>query len=168
MKSAPFLLCLALFFLVSCNRSPLEVRISRCPAVAVVGDAGSYVAFDDDARHQEDMRYLVSIANVTSSCEQSGRVVAQIDFDILARREDGFQGNRIDVGYFAAVLKDNSQLVSKKTYEISLDFDEAGLARTRQTIEVEVPTIEQARKYNYEFLLGLNVTPDQAYFNIAR
>ena len=159
---------LILLVLAACNSNPLEVIISRCPAVAVVGDAGTITRFKGDGREQEDITLTATIANITTQCNESDDVNARVTFDVLARTGPSFTGDSVTLEYFVAVLKDNSQLISKKRYTTTLYFDRAGNADSRQVIEAYVPTIEQARRYNYEVLLGFQATPDEVYFNLIR
>ena len=70
--------------------------------------------------------------------------------------------------YFIAILKDNSQIVSKEVFEVTLKFDQKGFARSREIVTQHIPTIEQARRYNYEVLIGFQMDAQDVVFNMER
>jgi predicted small lipoprotein YifL len=159
----------ALLFLAACgNRNPLEVTVSRCPAVAVVGDAGTLTRFEGDSRNVEDVAFTASILDVRMTCEEAEDVRAQVTFDIGAQQGDAFRGRSVTVPYFVVVLKDNSQIVSKRVFDVTLRFDSNGNASSHEVVTQHIPTIEQARRYNYEVLLGFQLTAQDAVFNMER
>ena len=159
---------MALIITACASRNPLEVVVSRCPAVAVVGDAGTLTKFKGDSRLQKDMIFSASITDITSSCVQDDSVSGEVSFTIAATSGTAFQGSAKSVTYFVTILKDNSQIVSKKTFETRLNFNRDGQAAIRETIRQFIPTIEQARRYNYEILVGFQLSADEAVYNMRR
>lgn len=153
--------------LVACNKNPFEVTISRCPAVAVVGDAGIYTAFAGNDEMVDSVMYHASILNVDITCKESATVVADISFDLDVRRGPAFEGETVTIPYFVVVLKDNNLIVTKKTFDVTLAVGEDG-ARSREIIRQNIPTIEQAREYNYEVLIGIVLDPADIAFNMRR
>ena len=165
-----YLLMGLLLLLAACNQNPLEVQISRCPAIAVVGDTSTVSGFKDGttARSQDDLAYTATFSGVVISCENASSIDSVIDFEVLARAYDGNVTGTITLPYFVAILKDNSQLITKQSYEVSLAFDQNGLARVPQRVLVEVPTIEQARDHTYEVLIGFKLDANTIYYNFVR
>lgn len=158
-----------LFVLAACgNRNPLEVTVSRCPAVAVVGDAGTLTRFDGNGRNVENVSFTASIMDVTLTCEEAEDVTSRVVFNIGAQAGTAFEGGSITIPYFVVVLKDNSQIVSKKIYDVTLRFDQDGRANSHEVLAQHIPTIEQARRYNYEVLLGFQLTAQEAVYNMER
>jgi hypothetical protein len=157
-----------LLMLAACSRNPFEVTISRCLAVAVVGDLGTLTRFDEPGRSTEDVKFTASISDVQSSCSEDADVRSEVSFYVGARSGPALKGKSITIPYFVAVLKDNSQIVSKRIFSVTLEFDENGIARSRQVIGQTIPTIDQARRYNYELLLGFQLNAQDAVFNMER
>jgi len=157
------------FLLAACgNRNPLEVTVSRCPAVAVVGDAGTLTRFEGQGRNVEDVAFTASIVDVTLTCEEAEDVTSEVIFSVAATAGDAFKGGSVTIPYFVVVMKDNSQIITKKIYDVTLNFDREGRASSREVIEQHIPTIEQARRYNYEVLLGFQLTAQDAVYNMER
>ena len=154
--------------LAACNKNPLEVTVSRCPAVAVVGDAGTLTRFEGSGRNQEDVAFTASIVQVSSACSESESVTMQVDFQLAANAGPALAGRSEAIEYFVTVMKDNSQIISKKTFKSVLVFDGKGQAVTREAVRQFIPTIEQARRYNYEVLLGFQLSPQEAVYNMER
>ncbi|MFC4347462.1 hypothetical protein ACFO5Q_06350 [Kordiimonas lipolytica] len=158
-----------LFLLAACgNRNPLEVTVSRCPAIAVVGDAGTLTRFEGEGRNIEDVAFTASIMDVRLTCEEAEDVTSDVSFSVAATRGDAFRGGSVTLPYFVVVLKDNSQIITKKIYDVTLNFDSNGRASSREVLEQHIPTIEQARRYNYEVLVGFQLTAQDAIFNMER
>jgi len=162
------LLSTMLLFVAACNKNPLEVTVSRCFGVAVVGDLGTFVKFQGEGRTTEDVAYTASIMGIKSSCEESTDVRAQTSFTIGVNAGPAFIGENVTLEYFVAVVKDNSQIISKKMYDVTLSFDQAGFAESKEIISQYIPTIDQARRYNYEVLVGFQMEADDAVFNMVR
>lgn len=158
----------ALILLAACTTNPLEVVISRCPAVAVVEDVNTITRFKGDGRTQEDLAYTVSLADVVTSCTEDEDVVQTVDFAVIGRAYDGYDGGAVTLPVFVAVMRDNLTIVSKERFDVTLNLSAGGLARRSETVSVRIPTIDQARTYNYEVLIGFESTPEDAYYNFVR
>lgn len=170
MKSRILFASAATMLLAACNTNPLEVIVSRCPAVAVVGDTGTWTEFKDETKGktQDNLAFTASIVELEQFCDEGSRVESELAFKIVAKSYEGYEGATISLPYFVAVLKDNSQLITKQTYEVELQFDSNGLAQMPQAVAVTVPTIDQAREYNYEVLVGFQMDPEKVYYNLVR
>lgn len=155
-------------FLASCASNPLEVTISRCPAVAVVGDTGTLTRFNGDGRTDEDVIYTASISDIAVSCEEGDSVTSAIGFYVSAHSDGRLVNQVITLPYFVAVMKDNSEIVTKRIYDVTLDFDQNGYAVSREVLNQLIPTIDQARRYNYELLIGFQLSADDVAYNMER
>lgn len=154
--------------LAACAQNPFEVEISRCPAVAVVGDAGTWTRFEGEGRSVEDVLYTASISDVEIVCEESDDVQSFVTFYIGAQSEGRIVNETVTVPYFVIVLKDNSEIVTKRIFDVALRFDSNGYASSREMVSQYIPTIEQARRYNYEFLIGFQMPVEDIVFNMER
>jgi hypothetical protein len=163
-----FVLTALLLVIAACNRNPLEVVVSRCPAVAVIGDLGTFTKFEGAGQTTDDVAFTASLLQVRSDCEESSDVVGETSFEIAAQSGPALKNTTVVLPYFVAVLKDNSQIVSKKIFETTLVFDSNGYAVSREVIGQYIPTIEQTRRYNYEVLLGFQIDPQDVVYNLQR
>lgn len=154
--------------LAACATNPLEVTVSRCPAVAVVGDTGTITRFGGEGRTTEDVMFTASISDVSVACDEDDAVTSAIAFYIGAQSEGRVVNQSITVPYFVAVLKDNSEVVTKRIFDVTLRFDDNGYAVSREVLSQYIPTIEQARRYNYELLIGFQLSVDDVAFNMER
>jgi len=159
---------LAVMLISACSENPLEVTISRCPAVAVLGDTGTLVEFAGDRQTNADVAFVSSIGRVTIDCQEGDSVESQISFRIDSERGPASSDAVLPVKYFVAVIKDNHQIITKDIYDVTLRFDSTGRAGSQEVIALTIPTIEQARRYNYEFIVGFQMTDEQAAYNVAR
>ncbi|NVJ96762.1 MAG: hypothetical protein HWE25_01345 [Alphaproteobacteria bacterium] len=150
------------------NTNPLQVTVSRCPAVAVVGDAGTLTRFRGEDRNVENVAFTASILNVKLDCVEGDDVRSQVSFEVGAQAGEAFSGGSVTLPYFVAVMKDNNQIVSKKIYDVTLNFGSDGHAVASQIVAQHIPTIDQARRYNYEVLLGFQLSVNEAVFNMER
>lgn len=163
-----FTLLSMLLFVAACNKNPFEVQVSRCFGVAVVGDLGTLTKFKGDGRTTKDVAYTASIMDVESSCEEAEDVRSQVSFYVGAQAGPALAGDSITVPYFVAVVKDNSQIITKRIYDVTLRFDSDGYARSHEVLSQLIPSIEQARRYNYELLVGFQIDPNTAVYNMQR
>lgn len=154
--------------LAACATNPLEVTVSRCPAVAIVGDTGTLTRFDGDGRATENVLFTASISDVEVNCNEGDSVASVISFYIGAQSEGRITNETITLPYFVAVLKDNSEVVTKRIFDVALRFDGNGYAVSREVLSQYIPTIDQARRYNYELLIGFQLGIEDVAFNMER
>ncbi len=150
--------------------NPLLVTVSNCSALAVLGDAGTVTRFVGEGRDVSDVVYTATISSAVQTCtEHSGGVDAVVEFDIVATSGEAFTGSSVTLDYFVVVMKDNSHIVTKKIYDVTLNFNSStGRAVSHQVITSNIPSRDLAKRYDYETLLGFQLTNDEAAYNIAR
>lgn len=155
---------------VACSgNNPLEVIVSNCTAVAVLGDAGTVTRFAGSGRDVSDLAYTATISSVMLDCnEHDGGVDSIIEFDIVANSGQALTDRDVSLQYFVAVFKDNSQMVTKEIYDVRLHFNSDGRASAHQVINSVIPTLEQAKRYDYETIIGFQMSNDEAAYNVAR
>ena len=124
---------------------------STCPAVAIPAATGDITLFDPPAsRDARAIDVTAYMTNVRVTCAPQGdQVVAQADFDIIARRRDTAQARDVTVPYFSAIVQGGNTVVAKRISRVGLHFD-AGQseARTRGSgggvISLSAATIPEA------------------------
>ncbi len=105
---------------------------STCPAVAIPAATGDITLFDPatsrDARAIDVTAYMT---NVRVTCAPSGdQVVAQADFDVIARRRDTGAARDVQLPYFSAIVQGGNTVVAKRVSRVGLHFD-AGQSEAR-------------------------------------
>jgi hypothetical protein len=105
---------------------------STCPAVAIPAATGDITLFDPPAsRDARAIDVTAYMTNVRVTCAPQGdQVVAQADFDVIARRRDTAQARDITIPYFSTVVQGGSIVVAKRVSRVGLHFD-AGQAEAR-------------------------------------
>jgi len=152
------------------NRNPLEVTVQRCPALAVLGGTGTMTHFTEDGRETDHVVLEASITNLNLECDQGDDVVSEVSLDIIATRGPAMEGGtEVTVPYFVAVLRDNATIVAKKVYETRLVFGpDTTRAESREILRQRLPDIEQARRYDYEILVGFQLNEEALSYNLLR
>ena len=105
---------------------------STCPAVAIPAATGDITLFDPPAsRDARAIDVTAYMTNVRVSCAPQGtQVVAQADFDVIARRRDTAQARDVQLPYFAVIVQGGNTVVAKRVSRVGLHFD-AGQAEAR-------------------------------------
>ena len=155
-------------FLAACNKNAFEVTVSRCPAVAVVGDSGVYTRFLGQDEMVENIVFTATIQDLQISCQQGSSIEASVSFNIGVQKGLAGTEDTVTLPYFVAVLKDNNEIVSKQSFSVTYRFDQEGRASGQEIVNQYIPTIEQARRYNYEVLIGFELEAADYWFNIRR
>ncbi len=158
-------------FLVSCNanKNPFEVTITRCPAVAIMGYTGDITLFEGEGRDRTDVAYTALMSNVKSTCSQGTDVEGKVSFMVSAMKGPAAQGDTVTIPYFVTVIRDNNLVVAKKIYNLTLTFGPDSLrAQSMETISSYIPEIEQARRYDYELLVGFQLSDNEVVYNLLR
>ncbi len=149
--------------------NPLQVTVMRCPAPAVVEGVSTLTRFADGRRTADAVLFTASIEDLALKCDQGERVRSHLRFRIVATRGPALKDEVVEVPYFVAVMRDNGEIVTKKIYRTRLVFARgAKRAETVEEILQTIPAIEQARRYDYELLVGFQVKTDDLIFNVVR
>lgn len=156
-------------FLVGCAKNPFMVIQSNCPAASVVANAGTLVHFEGEDRNQGDVVFEATITGIQVECQQDEGIYHEVNFAIIARRAPGADVSAVRVPYFVVLMRDNNLITAKKVYEATIEFtpglDTAGV---RETIVQTFEDVDIARRYDYELLIGFQLTPDQVAYNVLR
>lgn len=162
-------LVLGALLLGACNKNPLQVTLSRCPAVAVVANTGSLTQFTGEGRDIEDIALTAHMTHLRNDCDQTDEVNSLISFDVVATRGPAAAQDSFSLPYYVIVLQDNHRIISKKVFEATVDFDPgADRAGVREVVRQYLPDVNRARRYDYEVLIGFHLTPEDAAYNALR
>jgi hypothetical protein len=123
---------LAALALAGCQRNPLLVKRSLCPAVAVPVYAGDTTLFrdGDTGRNADAIDVVATITDVRGTCTEAADMLAtQVNYVVVARRTDAGPARSVTLPVFATVVQGGNLLVSKQLSSVTLNFA-AGQART--------------------------------------
>lgn len=95
-----------------------------CPAVGVPDYTGDVTQFRSaDSRTADNIDVTAAITNLRTSCNDSGaRVYSEASFDVLARRTDTRGARRVELPYFATVLRGGTAVQTKRVGTVVIDF----------------------------------------------
>jgi len=113
--------------LAACDRNPLLVRRSSCPAVAVAAYAGDMTLFRPGAAgavaDAANMDAVATITNVRDECaETADQFVSRITYDVIVRRTDAAQARQFVLPVFAAVVQAGNIVNAKQISQVTVNF----------------------------------------------
>lgn len=153
------------------NKNPFLVTVSNCPAVAVVSYTGTVTKFKGMGRNVGDVIYNATITDLRVDCDEDDEtgIFQRVSFAIIASKGPAFAGQELDLPFFAVLLRDNSLITNKRIFPSKMQFD-SGSDRVvlRHSITQTLPDIDIARRYDYELLIGFDLTPNEIAYNALR
>jgi hypothetical protein len=156
-RLVPASLLLATLALAGCERNPLIVKRSACPAVAVAAHVGDISLFrtsgDPDAANLDA---IATITNVRDACtETAEKFVTRINFDVIARRTDTAQPRQLVLPVFAAVVQAGNIINAKQLTNVTVNFA-AGQERAIASTSIEAGVSRKAASVSPEILDRIN------------
>ena len=110
--------------LAACDRNPLVVRRSSCPAVAVAAYAGDMTLFRPGAvADAANMDAVATITNVRDECaETADQFVSRITYDVIVRRTDAASARQFVLPVFSAVVQAGNIVNAKQISQVTVNF----------------------------------------------
>jgi len=160
--------------LASCQSSE-EAKAARsrnpapCPPVIVLADAARMIEFDGEA-DLERVAWTAEIERAEMSCRYfSDRPIeAELELSIAFGRGPAADALEKQFSYFVAVTRMDREVIAKETFAVPVKFSEKrNVRRVEQDIdEIVIPRAsEEISGLNFEVIVGLVVTPEQAVYN---
>ncbi len=117
--------------LAGCQRNPLVVKRSACPAVAIPTYTGDVTLFrPGKAQDANNIDLVATITNVRDTCVESAAALATgARFDVVARRSDAVGARSVSLPVFATLVQGGNLIVSKQQFQVTLNFAD-GQTRT--------------------------------------
>lgn len=113
----------ALLALSGCEKNPLIVKRSVCPAVAVPTYAGDMTLFTGAGRNATDVDVVASITNVRDTCVDTPATLASdVTYDVVARRSATIGARTVTLPVFSSIVQGGNLLVSKEISAVTLTF----------------------------------------------
>ena len=118
--------------LSACERNPLLVRRSVCPAVGVANFTGDVTLFNPtESRDARAIDVVASITGLRNVCTEGAATIGNtVTFDVVARRASTGGARTVVLPFFASVVQGGNTLVSKQVGQVTLQFAD-GQLRTK-------------------------------------
>lgn len=118
---------LAALALAGCERNPLVVKRSACPAVAVADYVSDVTLFRPGTSPATldagNVDVEATITNVRHDCvETAEQFVTRITYDVVARRSDAGAARQAVLPVFAAVVQAGNIVNAKQLSNVAVDF----------------------------------------------
>ena len=107
-----------------CQRNPLIVKRSPCPAVAVPTYLGDVTMFGaGGAADARNIDVVATITNVRDTCvEGESTLSTDITFDVVARRNEAGPARSVSLPVFATIVQGSNLVLSKQTVPVTINF----------------------------------------------
>ncbi len=115
-----------------CQKNPLVVKRSGCPAVAVPTYAGDVTLFRPGTPQDAgNLELVATITNVRETCNDGAdTLVSDVTYDVLARRSTAAGARTETLPVFATVVQGGNLIVSKQIGAVSVSFADGQLRAT--------------------------------------
>jgi hypothetical protein len=118
--------------LAGCQRNPLMVKRSPCPAVAVptyLGDATLFSA--GGAADAKNIDVVAAITNLRDTClEGAEKLTTDVTFDVVARRSAAGPARTINFPVMTTVVQGGNLVVSKELTGVTVTFADGATRAT--------------------------------------
>lgn len=153
----------------SIDREAQQANPAPCPNVVVLNDAARMVEFDGEQR-LEDVAYTAEITDVRTRCRYYGDepIDAEVDIDFAFGKGPKGEFGEKYFKYFVSVTRTDIEVIAKKEFIVPVDFNENRIVVvTEEEIDkIVIPRAgEETSGLNFEIIVGLSVTPEQAIYN---
>ncbi|MFI4935295.1 MAG: Tat pathway signal sequence domain protein [Caulobacterales bacterium] len=142
-----------------------------CPYVKVLYDAARYVELKDNVETAAAVGFTGEIEGLSSACEYKNDEPIKVQARLLLEfgRGPQAQGERKTYRYWVAVTDRNRAVLGKEYFDLPVTFP-GGQDRVQVTQDIAGVTIPRADTKvsgsNFEVLIGFDVTPAMADFNV--
>lgn len=116
--------CVALLALAACQRNPLVVERSLCPAVAIPTFVGDVTLFNPaSSRDASAVDVTATITNLRGACDDGAATVGtRVSFDVIARRSGTAGARTVTLPFFVSMVQGGNLLVSKQLGSVTVSF----------------------------------------------
>ncbi|MCB2098227.1 MAG: hypothetical protein AB7F91_16995 [Parvularculaceae bacterium] len=162
---------LAALALAGCGstKEKREANPGLCPNIVVLDDAARLVDFDGDEA-ASNVAWSAEIEDVNLSCRYFGEkpIDASARISIAFGKGPKATTNEHNFAYWIAVTRVNREVIEKREFIVPIKFgSEEAVERVSHEIEkIIIPRKDDTISgSNFEVVVGLVVTPEQAIFN---
>lgn len=148
-----------------------EANPGLCPNIVVLDDAARLVDFAGD-QAVENVAWSAEIEGVSAACRYYGDrpIEASARISIAFGKGPKADASQHDFAYWVAVTRTNREVIEKQEFIVPVKFSgDENIERVEHEIEkIVIPRKDDTISgSNFEIVVGLVVTPQQAIFNRA-
>jgi hypothetical protein len=113
-----------LVLVAGCQKNPLLVKRSPCPAVAVPTYTGDATLFTPGTQPDAaNIDVVATITNIRDTCTESDAMLTTtVTYDVLARRNNPSGARTVSFPVFATIVQGGNLIVSKQVGAVQVDF----------------------------------------------
>lgn len=113
-----------LVLVAGCQKNPLLVKRSPCPAVAVPTYTGDVTLFTPGTQPDAaNIDVVATITNIRDTCvESDSMLTTTVTYDVLARRNSTSGARAVTFPVFATIVQGSNLIVSKQVGAVQVDF----------------------------------------------
>jgi hypothetical protein len=171
MKKALCVALIAALAVAGCG-STKEKRLANpapCPNIVVLKEAARQIEFAGDETI-ENVAWSAEIENVSLACRYiaDDPIDASVKLSIAFGKGPKADGAEHQFAYWVAVTRTDREVIEKREYAVPVKFDDdKSVAIVQHEIEeIVIPRKdENTSGTNFEVIIGLAVTPQQAIYN---
>jgi hypothetical protein len=121
-----------LVVLAGCQKNPLLVKRSPCPAVAVPTYTGDVTLFTPGTQPDAgNIDVVATITNIRDTCAESDTMLTTtVSYDVLARRNATAGARTVTFPVFATIVQGGNLIVSKQVGSVRVDFPDGASRAT--------------------------------------
>ena len=155
-----------------CSRKIADVGAPPCPTVGVLADAAHLAVYrDGPGRDLTDIRYEADLGPITGECiyrDKNTNVTVAMKLRITAKLGPADRDRLADVGYFVAVIDQESHVLARKEFQSALEFppDKVQIA-TLEELEEIIKLKKDQPGSDYNVLVGFLLSHEQVDRNRA-
>jgi hypothetical protein len=159
---------------VDCSSTEKQTKV--CPRVAVLSEAGSLTRYvPGSGTDILDIDFQGEIADLVAQCEfpdvkGTRQVLVQLAPVFVLSRGAANTNRKVDFTYFVSVVR-NEEILSKQLFMVSSEFagnrSRVVLKDDNPPIDIDIPLPYRAAEYEYEILVGFQLTPEELQRNQA-
>jgi len=130
-----------LVVLAGCDKNPLVVKRSPCPAVAIPTYTGDTTLFTPGTQPDaSNIDVVATITNLRDTCtETDTTLTTSVSYDVEARRNTIAGARTVTLPVFATIIQGGNLIVSKQVGGVRIDFaDGAARATGKGTARADV------------------------------
>ncbi|MEM9169719.1 MAG: hypothetical protein AAGC56_08700 [Pseudomonadota bacterium] len=153
------------------QRAARERNPAPCPNAVVLKDAARLVEFADPAAPSlQTVKYSGEVTDVALVCRYFADKPIQATLDVglaFGRGPDGEEKNK-EFSYFVAVTRRDLEVIEKAVFTVPVSFSDKKNVRvlSERIDELVIPRAKATTAgTNFEVVVGLVLTPDQARYN---
>ncbi len=156
--------------------SSTGTNTEACPRVAVLSEAGSLTRYARGSGTDIlDIDFQGEIADLAARCEHADRkgvrqVLVQLAPVFVVNRGAANVDRKVDFTYFVSVVR-NEEILSKQLFEVASEFADnrwrVVLKDDNPPIDIDIPLPYRAAEYEYEVLVGFQLTHEELQHNQA-